>query len=134
MPTLERLGADDLASVKGSGPPFEGCVRELLWYRFYAVEFLTREIPLERIDDIGILVHRLMARGSHVDPVVAPRIAAIAERILELDPKNADAARAALLFRYVAFRSRRTDPRKLSRERLAEFRTLPRMMPASGIA
>lgn len=84
-----------------AGAALEICFLELMKYRFELVDYLTRDTEPGKLSDIGALSSQLFA--SLFDPrrIDHSRAAAIAERILELDPKNGEAALVAARERFL---------------------------------
>lgn len=79
------------------------CVTAATWLRLHATRYFTRHFTLSDLHDVGTLVHLLFATTLAGEASDVPDSAAIAERILELDPHLLDAARAAAQLRYVDF-------------------------------
>jgi len=84
---------------KDSG--FYDCFTKVMIYRFYITEYSFGKVPEWQISDLSVLVNRFFAIGFTQNPAYSSKMAAIADRIVELEPYSKSAAINAVKAHYV---------------------------------
>jgi len=88
---------DLLSASRANSPEVVRCRSDLMMYRAKLSDWLTREMPIAEIRDVGILSDKLIARFQD-DPEEGGKIA---DRILEINPDLMPAAKASLMGRLI---------------------------------
>jgi hypothetical protein len=98
--SLWQATADTQRACRAAGE-LPRCLDALWRMRLAATRYLSRGIPLGQISDVGLLTARLFDAALTVPSASPGEVAAIAERIAELDPHHVGALRAATQFRFL---------------------------------